>query len=65
MYLETSAPIPGNGLAVGFFSQGLRQHVLVEREIGHEPFEPAIFFFYLPEAPQLAYARCTYFFFLA
>ena len=31
--------------------------MLVEREISDQPFQPAIFFFYLSEAPQLARAR--------
>ena len=31
--------------------------MLVEREVSDEPFEPAIFFFHLPEAPQLAHAE--------
>ena len=43
--------------ASDFFSQGLRQHVFVEREVSDEPFEPAIFFFHLSEAPQLAHAE--------
>jgi hypothetical protein len=30
----------------------LRQHVLVKREVGDEPFQPAVFFFQLPEPPQ-------------
>jgi hypothetical protein len=38
--------------AVDFFSQGLRQHVLVEREIGDEPFQSTVFFFQLPEPAQ-------------
>jgi hypothetical protein len=43
--------------AVGFFSQGLRQHVFVEREIGDEPFQPAVFFFQRPEPPQFAHPQ--------
>ena len=43
--------------ALDFFSQGLRQHVLVEREVGHEPFQPAVFFFHLPEPAQFAHAQ--------
>ena len=43
--------------ALDFFSQGLRQHVLVEREVGDEPFQSAVFFLQLPEAPQLAHAQ--------
>ncbi len=31
--------------------------MLVEREVRDEPFEPAIFFFHLPEPPQLAHAE--------
>lgn len=31
--------------------------MLVEREVSDEPFEPAIFFFHLSEAPQIAHAE--------
>ncbi len=37
---ETTGPVLDGGRALDFFSQGLRQHVLVEREIGHQPFQP-------------------------
>ncbi len=43
--------------ALDFFSQGLRQHVLVEREVRDEPFQPAVFFLQLTEAPQLTHAQ--------
>jgi hypothetical protein len=45
----TSGPVPGGGRALDFFSQGFRRHVFVDREIGHEPFQPAILFFHLPQ----------------
>ena len=47
---ETTKSILGGGRALDFFSQGLRQHVLVEGEIGHEPFEPGVLFFHLPQS---------------
>lgn len=47
----------GGGRALDFFSQGLRQHVLVEREVGDEPFQPAVFFLQLPETSQLAHTQ--------
>jgi hypothetical protein len=31
--------------------------MLVKREVRHQPFQPAIFFLHLPEAPQLAHAE--------
>ena len=31
--------------------------MLVEREVRHQPFQPAVFFFHLSEAPQLAHAE--------
>lgn len=49
-YLETSEPILGAGRASDFFSERLREHVLVEGEIGHEPFEPGVLFFHLPQS---------------
>src|SRR2546425_1333060 len=57
MSRETRRPVLDAVRALGFFSQGLRQHMLVEREVSDEPFEPAIFFLHLPEAPQLAHAE--------
>jgi hypothetical protein len=43
--------------ALDFFSQSLRQHLLVEREVGDEPFQPAVFFLQLPETSQLAHTQ--------
>jgi len=40
-----------------FFSQGLRQPVLVEREIGDQPFQPTVFFFQLSELAQFTHAQ--------
>lgn len=31
--------------------------MLVEREVGHQPFQPAVFFFYLPQAAEFAHAE--------
>src|SRR5438874_6351149 len=31
--------------------------MLVEREVGDEPFQPVVFFLQLPKAPQLAHAQ--------
>ena len=42
--------------ALDFF-EGLRQHVLVEREVGHEPFSSAVFFLQLSVPPQFAHAQ--------
>jgi len=39
------------------FSQGLRPPVVVEREIGHEPFHRAAFFFPLPQPAKFAHAQ--------
>jgi len=39
------------------FSQGLREYVLVEREVGDQPFQPAVFFLQPPEEAQLAHAH--------
>ena len=50
--------------ASDFFSQCLRQHVLVEGEIRHEPFQPAVFILQLPEPTQLAHAQMGVFLFL-
>jgi hypothetical protein len=43
--------------ALDFFLQGLRQHVLIEREIGDEPLQSVIFLLQLSEPTQLAYAQ--------
>jgi hypothetical protein len=44
---ETSGPVHGSGRAVDCFSQGLRQHGLVEREILHP--SSGIFLFHQPQ----------------
>jgi len=48
---------PGAGRASDFFSQGLRQHVLVQQEIGHQPLQPAVLLFQLPKPAQLTHAQ--------
>jgi hypothetical protein len=41
------------------FSQGLREHVLVEREVGDEPFQPPILLLQLPEPTQFAHPQVS------
>ena len=43
--------------ALELFSQGLRQHVFVEREIAHEPFQPTVLFFHLLQPAEFAHAQ--------
>ncbi len=31
--------------------------MLVEREVGHQPFQPAVFFFYLPQPAEFTHAQ--------
>jgi len=57
MFRETTEPVPGGGRALDFFSQGLRRHVLVEREVGDEPFQATLFLLQLTEAPQFTHAE--------
>src|SRR5215467_4998240 len=57
MSRETIRRAPDGARASGVFSQRLRQHVLVEREIGDEPFEPMVFLLELPESSQLAHPQ--------
>jgi hypothetical protein len=47
---------PPGGRASDFFSQGLRQHVLIEREVGDEPLQSTVFLFHLSEPPQFTHA---------
>ena len=54
---ETTKSILGGGRALDFFSQGLRQHVLVEREVGHQPFEAGVFLFQLPQSAEFTHAE--------
>ena len=39
------------------FSQGLRQHMLVEGEIGHQPFESDVLLFQLPKSTEFTHAE--------
>jgi hypothetical protein len=55
--LKPTSQFLAGARALDFFSQGLRQHVLVEREVGHEPFSSAVFFLQLSEPPQFAHAQ--------
>ena len=50
-------PVPGGGRAVDFFSQGLREHVLVEGEVGHQAFQPTILLFHLPQSAEFAHTE--------
>ena len=54
---ETTGLVPGDGRALDFFSEGLRQHVLVEREVRHQPFESGIFLFHLAQPAEFAHAQ--------
>ena len=60
---ETTGRVPGGGRASNFFSQGLRQHVLIEREIRDQPFESGIFFFHLAQPAEFAHAQMRVFLF--
>ena len=57
MSRETRRPVLDGVRALDCFSQSLRQHVLIEREIGDEPFQSTVFFFQLPEPPQFAHPQ--------
>ena len=58
---------PGSQLAAACgpqtFFGALAQHVRVEREVGHEPFQPRVLILDRPELAQFADARCAYYFF--
>ena len=43
--------------ALDFFSKSLGQHVLIEREIRDQLFEPAILILHLPQPAELTDAR--------
>jgi hypothetical protein len=45
------------GRASDCFSQSRRQHRLIKREVGHQPFQPAGGFFSLPQAAEFAHAE--------
>lgn len=57
MSSKTTGRAPGSVRALDFFSQGLRQHVFIEREVGDEPFQSTVFLFHLPEPAQFAHAQ--------
>ncbi len=57
MFPETRRPVPDGVRALDYFSQRLRQHVFVEREIGDQPFQPVVFFFELSEPAQFAHTE--------
>ena len=57
MSRETRWPVLDGVRASDFFSQGLREHLLVQREVGHQPFQSVVFFFYLPQAAEFAHAE--------
>jgi hypothetical protein len=60
-YPETSGPMLSDGRASGFVSQGVRQHMLVEQEFRNQPFQPAVLFFQLSAATELARAEMDVF----
>jgi hypothetical protein len=33
------------------------QHMLIKRQVGHQPFESGILLFHLPQPPEFAYTR--------
>src|SRR5215472_4207083 len=57
MSRETIRPAPDDARASGVFSQRLRQHVLVEREIGDQALQPIVFVLELPQAAELTHAQ--------
>src|SRR6516164_196958 len=57
MSRETIRPAPDGARASGVFSQRLRQHVLVEREIGDQMLQSGVFVLELPQAAELAHAQ--------
>ena len=54
---EPPGKFPGGGRALGVLSQGLRQPVRIPREVRHQPFQSAVFFFDLPQAAQGTHAE--------
>ncbi len=54
---EITGSVPGGGRASDFFSKGLRQHMFVEREVGHQPFESGVLLFHLPQSAEFAHAQ--------
>jgi len=58
-------PVLDGVRGVDYFSQGLREHVLVEREVSDQPFQLAVFFFHLPESTQFTHAEMRILFFQA
>ena len=59
---ETTERVPGGERASDFFSQGLRQHVLVEGEIGNQPFQPVFSSSTWRRRRSSLMPRCAYFF---
>ena len=57
MSRETTAPVLVGGRAVDCYSQGLRQPVLVERDVGDHPFQLAVFFLQVSEPPQFVHTQ--------
>ena len=64
--LEPPRELPAARRPQTFFSQGFAQHVLVERQIGHQPLEPAILVLELFRIRRSSLTpRWAYFFFQA
>src|SRR5215467_16359628 len=57
MSRETIRPAPDGARASGVFSQRLRQHVLIEREIGDQALQPRVFVLQLTEPAELAHPQ--------
>src|SRR5215470_17367120 len=57
MSRDTIRPAPDDARASGVCSQRLRQHVLVEREIGDQALQPIVFVLELPQAAELTHAQ--------
>src|SRR5262249_48342149 len=50
-------PAPAAVRASTFAPEGLREHVLVEREIGDQAFQPGVFILELPDPPYFVHAE--------
>src|SRR5215831_14768036 len=57
MSRETIRPALAGARASGVFSQRLRQHVFVEREVGDQTLQSGVFVLELPQAAELAHAQ--------
>ena len=60
---EITGPVPGDGRGLRLISQSLRQHMLVEREIGYEPLNRLFASSTCRSRGSPLTARCAYSFF--